>query len=377
MRGSVSQRYKGSWQLRYDGPPDASGNRRQVNETVRGTRKDAERLLRERIHAIDNGGFLPKDKETLSQFLEKWLDTYVATNCAPRTLMDYRGYVRRYVTTALGSKPIQQVTARDIQQLYADMLVRLSPKTVLHLHRVLREAFKHAVKWGVLIRNVADATTPPHPRAKQVEVWDAPTINRFLEIARSSPYCHLYRCAVLTGMRRSELAGLRWEAVDLENSRLSVVATRIRITGHGVMVGQPKTARSRRLIALSPDTVALLREVRVTQLLQEATHNGAWKPSGYVFVNAYGNPVNPDDLSDDFHRLVVKSGLPHLTLHGLRHAHATLLLSAGVHAKVVSERLGHSTVGITLDVYSHVLPHVQEEAANKIDAELQRVSHLV
>lgn len=374
MRGHIIQRSKGSWHLRYDGPLGVAGKRTQITETVKGSRKEAERVLRERLQVIENGGFVAKDKETVVQFMDRWMAAYVATNCAPRTQMDYRAYITRYIVPTIGPKLLQGLAPRDVQKLYTDLQTKVSAKTVLHLHRVLREALQHGVKWGLLVRNVADATSPPHPKQKQIEMWDVPTIHKFMDVARGSRFSGLYHCAILTGMRRSELCGLRWESVDLDNGRLSVVATRQRITGRGIMVGQPKTARSRRVIALSPDCVALFRTIRGSQVLQKASYGDAWKDSGYAFVNAYGNPVNPDDVSDDFHKLVLKANLPHLTLHGLRHAHATLLLTAGVHAKVVSERLGHSNIAITLDVYSHVLPHVQEEAANKIDSQLNWVN---
>lgn len=373
MKGSVRQRSPGTHQIRYEVPADIPGKRKFKSETVKtNSSKVAWKVLRERLTAVENGAYVQKDKETVSQFLDRWLQDYVATNCTPRTQMDYRGYIRCYVASTIGPKPIQSLTARDIQKLYSDMLATLSAKTVLHLHRVLREALHHAVRWGVLVRNVADATTPPHPQAQQLPMWDVPTIHKFLDVAHGSPFRDFYHCAVLTGMRRSEIAGLKWEAVDLEGARLSVTQTRQRITGHGVMVGQPKTAKSRRVIALSPDCVDLLRSVRGAQLLQKATYGPVWQDSGYVFVNAYGQPIEPSEATEDFHNLVKKASLPPLTLHGLRHAHATLLLTAGVHAKVVSERLGHSNVAITLDVYSHVLPHVQEDAANKIDAQLRR-----
>jgi integrase len=172
-------------------------------------------------------------------------------------------------------------------------------------------------------------------------------------------------------MRRSEIAGLKWDSVDLTGGRVAVVETLQRIRGKGLMIGQPKTNKSRRSIALSPVAVGLLRRVQGSQLLARANAGDAWEQTNYVFTQADGRSLNPDKLTTEFHRLVKTSGLPVLTFHGLRHAHATLLLSAGVHAKVVSERLGHSNVGITLDVYSHVLPNIQEDAARAIDAQLQ------
>ena len=151
MKGSITQRSKGGWQLRFDGPADATGKRRQVNETVKGTKKEAERVLRERLNAAENGGCIARDKETVAQFMGRWLETYAATNTTVRTQHGYQAYVTRYIVPAIGGIPLQSLTARHIQGLYADMLGRgLSNTTVVQLHRILKQALSHAVKWGSL-----------------------------------------------------------------------------------------------------------------------------------------------------------------------------------------------------------------------------------
>ena len=203
MKGSIRQRNKGSWELHYDIPSDGTGRRRQRTETVKGTRRDAERVLRERLTATENGGYIPKDKETVGQFLQRWMETYAATNTTLRTQQGYWGNINRYIVPAFGSIKLQDLTARHIQGMYAGMLKRgLSARTVLHSHRVLKEALSHAVKWEPLTRNVADAATPPRPQHKEMEMWDAEIINQFLETAGGSRFRDLYHLAILTGMRR-------------------------------------------------------------------------------------------------------------------------------------------------------------------------------
>jgi integrase len=174
-------------------------------------------------------------------------------------------------------------------------------------------------------------------------MWDARTINLFLDAAADSRFRNLYHLAVLTGMRRSELAGLKWEHVDLVNGQLRIVATLQRIPGHGLVTGVPKTAKSRRSIALRADAVNLLHQVRGRQIEGQLAAGPLWQRTGYVFTQADGTPIDPESVSKDFCGVVRRTGLPHLTLHGLRHAHATLALTAGVNPKIVSERLGHST----------------------------------
>ena len=368
MNGSIRQRSKGTWQLRYDAPPDGNGKRRFVSETVKGNKKDAERVLRERLAAIENGGYVPRDKETVSEFMHRWLETYAATNTSLRTQHGYQAYVRRYIVPYIGSISLQMLTARHVQEMYADLLDRgLSNTTVIQVHRIFNQAINHAVRWGTLSRNVVNATTPPRLQRTEIPMWDPETIDLFLEKADASRFRDLYHIAVLTGMRRSEICGLKWENVDLIHGHLGVVNTLQRITDHGLVEGQPKTTKSRRSIALAPDVVEIFHAIRGRQIEQRLDFSELWQNSGYVFTQISGAPVAPDMISKDFCAIVRKAKLPHLTFHGLRHAHATMALIAGVNPKTISERLGHSSIATTMDVYSHVLPGLQEEAAKAVE----------
>ena len=203
-------------------------------------------------------------------------------------------------------------------------------------------------------------------------MWDTETIWRFLDATRGNKFGEFYQMALLTGMRRSELCGLKWDSVDLANGRLSVVRTLQRLTGEGLVEGQPKTARSRRLIALSPDAVEVLHGIRGKQMESQLKYGEVWENTGYVFTQADGSPVDPDMISKDFPKVLRNAGLPKMTLHGLRHAHASILLKEGINPKIVSERLGHSTIATTMDVYSHIMPGLQEAAALALDAGLAR-----
>ena len=368
MIGSIRQRSKGTWQLRYDGPPDGTGKRRFVSETVKGNKKEAEKVLRERLAAIENGGYVARDKETVATFMDRWLETYAATNTTLRTQEGYRGNIGRYIKPSIGGISLQNLTGQQIQGMYSGMLEQgLSARTTLHTHRVLRKALADAVRWGLLPRNVADAATPPRPERKQTNMWDAEDIDRFLVAAEISRFRDFYRLSVLTGMRRSELAGLKWDHVDLVGGRISVVSTLQRIPGHGLVDGQPKTSRSRRSIALYQEAVGVLHEIRGRQIESRLAIGELWRQKGYVFTQADGSPIDPESVTKDFCAIVRKAHLPHLTLHGLRHAHATLALTAHVNPKIVSERLGHSSIAVTMDIYSRVLPGMQAEAAQAVE----------
>ena len=373
MKGSVRQRSKGTWQLRYDAPPDRTGKRKFVSATVKGNKKDADRILRERLSAIETGGYVARQNETVAEFFSRWLQDYASTNTTLKTQQGYKGVVCRHIIPGLGKIKIQNLTSDRIQSLYSDMQSRsVGTPTILAAHRVLKEALSHAVEWRVINHNPADATKPPRLERKTMPMWNVSEINEFLSKVSENHLFPAYHLAVLTGLRRSELFGLKWDSIDLIGSALRVIRTLQRITGHQLVEGQPKTARSRRSVSLPPSAVELLHRIRGTQIEQQLQYGGLWDNSGYVFTNPDGSPIDPDRISKEFPKLVKAHGLPHLTFHSLRHAHATLALTAGINPKIVSERLGHSSVAVTMDIYSHVLPGMQEEAALAVENLLER-----
>ena len=189
MKGSLTQRSKGSWALRYDGPANGNGHRKQVNETVRGSRKEAEKVLRERLLAVESGNYVARNKETVGEFMESWLETYAAPHTTPKTFDGYRGNVKRYVIPCLGAVRMQLLTARNVQVFHKWLLDKgLSNQSVVHAHRVLSKALKDATTWGIITKNPAQSVSPPRPEPKEVEVWDMETISRFFEESKDSPF---------------------------------------------------------------------------------------------------------------------------------------------------------------------------------------------
>ena len=239
----------------------------------------------------------------------------------------------------------------------------LSPRTVLHVHRIFSESLSHGLKWGALMRNVCDAVDPPKPRRKEMTALDAAGIERFLDAAFNSPYGAFFFLGIYTGLRRGEMLGLRWTAINLQSRTLLVMETIQRVKGKGLVSLEPKTDHSRRSVVLPPDAVALLSGLKIKQREERAAIGLDWSESAYVFSHIDGRPFHPDTVSHTFADIIKKSGLPHLRLHDLRHTHATMMMELGINPKVVSERLGHASVVITLDLYSHVSPGLQEEAA--------------
>jgi integrase len=361
--GSIRQKGRG-WQIRYR----KDGQRKY--EQVNGTFKLAEKVLRERLVAIEKGEYVGKKKLTTNTYFQDWLETYAVTNCTSKTVQGYRQSINCY-TAPIAGITLQKLDATHIQPIYAGMIKRgLSNRTVDALHKALSIALNTAVKQGILKRNPLDNVIAPKVSKKEVEIWDSEIRAEAIKVLKESQYGDFYQLGLITGMRRGEIAGLKWAAVNLANHQLQVVNTLQRITGQGLVNGQPKTERSRRSIALSADTVALLHEIRGKQMTQQIEISDAWTDSGYVFTDADGLPLDPNLMTRAFKKIVTTAGLPKLTIHGLRHTHATMLLEQGVNPKVVSERLGHASVATTMDIYSHVLPDMQEKAALAIDKAL-------
>lgn len=365
---SIRRRSKGSWELTIDLGQDADGKRKRKFVSVKGTKKLAEEKLRELLTSLDKGIPLDTSKATVREFLEQWLSIYVETNTSPRTVEGYREKIRSYIIPRIGTIPIAKLTPQHVQSIYAEMLDKgLSARTALHAHRVLREALGHGMKWGLLVRNVCDSVDPPRPQRKEMTALDAPDIQRFLNAASASPYGPFFFLALYTGMRRSELLGLKWSAVDLTTKAISVTATLQRIPGQGLQVMQPKTSRSRRLVSLPPEAAALLGGLKVKQREAHQDLSMEWSESSYVFSHPDGRPMYPNTVSLAFAKIIKKAGLPHVRLHDLRHTHATIMLKQGVDPKTIADRLGHASVVITLDTYAHVLPGMQEAAALKFE----------
>ncbi len=384
MRGHIRKRGK-SWSIVVElGRDPVTGKRKQQWQSIKGTKKDAERALAKIIHDLDKGISVKPTKMTVGEFLEQWLKDYVASNTSPRTAERYTQMIRLHLIPNLGNIPLSQLRPDHVQSFYARALDHgridgkggLSNRSVHHLHRVLSEALSHAVKWGLAVRNVCSAVDPPRPEKKETTTLASEDVPRLLEEARAledtsgNPYYMLFLTALHTGMRRGELLGLRWCDVDLDMATISVNRSLQVLRDGGLVVREPKTPKARRLIAMTPSLASELREHQSNQEIVRAAIGKRLNAEDLVFGQMNGEPLNPNTVSPAFAKVANRAGLK-LRLHDLRHSHATLMLKAGIHPKIVSERLGHATVAFTLDTYSHVVPGLQEAAAVRFDEVLQ------
>jgi integrase len=376
MKGHIRQRTKGTWTIIIDlGKDPYSGKRRQQWHTIKGTKRAAQRTLNEMLVAVEKGTYTKPSRLTLGDWLTQWLEGYVAMSTTRRTQESYRYIVTRHLLPSLGSIPISQMEPQQLQTYYAQALANgrtdhsggLSARSVLYHHRILSEALSHAVKMGILARNVAELVEPPRPVKAQMRTLSDEEIIKFLVAARETSYYVFFSVLLCTGLRRGELLALRWRNVDLDRAVLYITETAFKLSNGEYVIKEPKTATSRRMVALPPSLVVLLKGYRADHELFFIQLGAQLQEDDFLFVRLDRKPLNPNAITLAFRRIIRKAGLQHIRVHDLRHTHASLMLKAGIHPKIVSERLGHANIGITLDTYSHVLPGLQEEAAEKFD----------
>ncbi len=377
MRGRIIKR-KGSsnytivLQLGLD---PVTGKRKQQWIAAGTSKREAERKLAELVHEIDTGSYMKPGKITLAKYLGRWLLEYAQTNLSPTTVEGYEHIFRKYIIPALGNLTLAQIKPEHLQKYYSDKLNGgLSAQTVRHHHTVLHKALQTALKWGLLSRNVADGADVPRARRTEMQTWDENEVNCFLEAAKHSSHYALFYLALFTGMRRSELLALRWQDADLLYGQISVARGLHCLKDGTCIFSEPKSAKSRRTIALPPSVISLLREYRARQEFEHKMQGIPSNDNDLIFSSAEGRPLLPNSVTHAWIKLVHRAGLKYIRLHDCRHTHASLLLKQGIHPKIVQERLGHSSIQITLDTYSHVAPGLQEAAAQKFD-DLIKVGH--
>jgi integrase len=316
----------------------------------------------------EQGAPVVPDRQTVAHYLKDWLEGCKPPALEYSTYAGYEQYVRLHLIPAFGSTKLGQLTPQQVQRLYRDKLAQgKSTTTVRHIHACLHRALEDAVRFGLVQRNVADLVKAPQFHKHPMQVYTPEQARKLLETAKGMRLEALYVLALSTGMREGELLGLKWREVDIDAGSIQIQQT-LKVAGQGKRVfGKPKTAGSRRKIMLTRTGVAALRAHRSRQL-EERLQSPAWHDNDLVFANTVGNALDPTNLYRyDYKPLLRRAGLPLIRLHDLRHTAATLLLLSGVHPKVVSEMLGHSSVNITLNLYSHVLPDMQASATNAME----------
>lgn len=320
------------------------------------TQKEVLDWLTEQRSKVLKGTYVKDEKVTVADFLERYLETVARHNVRPKTFATYKGYVDNHIVPELGRIKLARLRPDQVQEFYDKKLKEdLAKRTVEQIHAILHKALKQALKWGLVSRNVTDLVDVPRPKRTPPKLWNSRQTTKFLEAAKGHMYYPIYVLAIYTGMRQSELLGIHREDVHLEQAVINVKHTVQRIPRKGLKVLPVKSEKSRRSIALPDTALSVLKE-----------HLKAID-SGLIFTSSTGYPVDARELVRHFKTVIEETGLPEIRFHDLRHFHASALLQAGVNPKVVQERLGHSTAAFTLNVYSHTIPSLQKDAANKFE----------
>ncbi len=350
--GTIFQRKDGLWRAAIVLP---DGQRRVKTSK-------SQQVVREWLHAqrqsVQDQVWTSNDKLTINEFLDRYLTDIAAPTTRPRTLENYSWLIHKHIQPALGGLRLANLTPQRVQGFYSERLASgLSAATVLHIHNLLHKTLEQAVRWGLAARNVTDLVDAPSPRRRPPTVWSVEQVRQFLEVASQHRLYALYALAIYTGMRQGELLGLQCDDIDWGTGTINVRHSLQTLRGWSQTLGSPKTEKSRRRVTLSETAKAILDAH--TRVLKEK--------QGYVFTSLVGTPLRPHSVIDTFKRLVAEAGVPQIRFHDLRHTCATLHLLAGTNPKVVQDLLGHSTITLTLDTYSHMLPGIQEDAAGRMN----------
>lgn len=320
------------------------------------------------------GEYTDAGATTLAAFIERWL-TAIEPTVRPTTAASYRNMLEGHVVPRIGHVRLTKLSGLDLSAVYGALLAAgyrkgkasrgLSPTSVRYVHRIVAHALADAVRWGFLARNPADQVDPPRKADREMATWTAGEVRRFLDAVAFDRLAAMWVVLCTTGMRRGEVLGLRWEDIDLSAGRIAVRRSLVEVDGYKLHFSEPKTARGRRSVRLDTRTVTALSYHRRRQA-EERLAAGIGGRAELVFTRPDGALLQPQHVTQAFESLLRRAGVPQIRLHDLRHTSATLALAAGIHPKAVSERLGHSTIQLTLDCYSHVIEGIHEAAAETL-----------
>ena len=376
MKGHIRERSPGHYAIILDVRDPSTGKRKRRWHSFKGNKREAQIECARIVSAMTGGNYLEPNKTTIAEFLNRWLD-HIKMQLGPKSYERYSEIVRKNIIPALGGVMLTKLRPAQISGAYAKALSQgrrdgtggLSASTVVYMHRIIKHALRQAQRWDLIGKNPADAVDPPRVERRIMTTYDMAQTAELLETVRGTRLMVPVTLGVLAGLRRGEICALRWRNIDFAGAQLAVVESAEQ-TGEGVRYKEPKSGRTR-TVALSTFVIEELRQHRLRQAEELLRLGIRQNDATFVYAREDGEPMQPRSLTHAWQQIIARTSLPRLRLHDLRHAHATHLLSSGVHVKVASERLGHSKVGITLDLYSHVLPGMQADAAGLVDDALR------
>ena len=354
-RGQIIARGDGKSLLRVYLGQDEAGKRKYSSKTVHGTRRLAEKELIAMLRDMDTQTYVEPSKQTVREYLEGWIKT--KQNLSHKTHREYTAMLERYIYPEVGSQKLHEVTPQRLQMIYQKMTqeLGLSPRTVQYTHAVVRQAFKQAVRWNLLVRSPAEHLSIPRQHRKESQILTPKQVGLLLEATHGDDLHPLWMLLLTSGLRPQEALALQWG--DLEGAWLTIQRALVEKDGGKFEVGPTKTSSSRRVIALLDTTVESLR----------AHQKDTGSIHGFIFRNRVGRHLDPSNIRRRWHTALKKAKLPKIRLYDARHTHISHLLAGGVNLKFASERAGHSSIKLTADTYAHVLPKSQKKVAGVVE----------
>jgi len=368
LKGSIKKnKQTGKWDFVIDiGKDPLTGKRKQKRRRGFESKKEAEKALTALLNEVNEGTYIEPSKQLYSDYLNKWLRGR-EHSLSVQTLKAYKSYIKTHIAPTLGYVKLSALNPLHIQKFVMELRSKgLSPATVKRIFNVVNSSLNSAVKMELIKKNPASNNVEkPKWDSKENTIWNLKEVSSFLKVAKSSPYYIAFFLAVMTGMRQGEVLGLRWKDIDFENECLYVKQT---LTHDGKQFKDgAKSKAGNRSIGLDTYTIAVLKQHRKKVVANKLKYGIAYNDFDLVVCTPKGKPINPRNLLRAFYSLITKANLPKIRFHDLRHTHASLMLQQGENIKLIS---GHSSVKITLDTYSHVLPNMQKEASNRLANQL-------
>ena len=359
--GSISRRPNGHWRAQV-----STENGRRISHDF-ATRIEAQAWLRNMQNQLEQGYDYAGGKTSLANYLAAWLVTS-RLSLRKKTADQYERIINKHIVPRIGSIALKDLSLSRIEQFYGELLLaNVGIRSVRVIHSILHRALNKAVKYDLVVKNPAHGAALPKYKQAEMKYLDESQVPVFLVAASGSPYEALYYLAITTGMRQGELFGLQWSDLHWNDALLYVQRQSQRAAGKGHWFEEPKTRAGKRIIKLGESTMQKLREHRERQQWQKAFAGERWQEYDLIFPSSVGTPGDPSNLRKDFLGILDRAGLPKIRFHDLRHTAASLMLNRNIPAIVVSKRLGHAKPSTTLDIYGHLLPEGQEEAARLMD----------
>jgi integrase len=374
--GSVRQRQDGTWEARL------TNDGKRISKYFK-TRKEAAAWLAEAVNHQNNGCFVPPEKKTVGEWLNKWFSTYSVPGIEDTTAENYAMNIRVHIIPGLGAIPLQKLTMTDVQEFFNAKAADggrmdgkeggLSPRTLQLVHTILHKSLDQAVKEGLIYRNPAQGTTLPKNIKKKPVFWNTDEVDRFLDVAEKDRWFSVFYLELGTGLRRGELLGLKWEDIDFEEKTVTINRQLLQMV-HGYTIHEhAKSEAGDRTVALPDDVIETLLFHKRRQDNEKVFCGNGYRDDGFIFAWPDGRPIHPKTFGKHFRELVKKAGIRYVSFHAAgRHTHATELLAAGATLSQIQDRLGHSRYQTTADFYAAVAKELQRDAADKAQAVLMR-----